>query len=1044
MTEKVKRAYSKLNIKFKVCIVLSLVAILLTSFILIASAGSGISFSGQTPAAGTITGNAAPLISLQASAEEGTIAADDVQMVLNGASVTPALSLSSGIYTISHTPAQKLEDGSQSVSVSVYDTIGGLKTTDWSFTVDAAPKASSWYPAKGSTVTVTNPKVSVYVKDTFDNLNANSLAVRLNGEPVGAALQFKGYIDACTETWIIQSYKEGTISLNTSGLPEGNNTVEISIADINGNVMVETWSFKVDTLPVSSKWTPAKDSTVTTASPAISLYVTAKTELNNQSVNAKLNSEPVAATLEYKGYIDSCTDTWVIQSYKEGTIKINPSGLQDGINTVEMSIADNAGNRLDETWSFTVAETPKITGLFPVNGSENVAVTKVSAIIKDNTAVNWDGVRLYINNNEVNFTYNEETGELTGNYNFPTGNHQVKLEAVDMNGNKSTANWSFVSSSSAPDLTKLQYFSNGMTIINGMLKFSAQLNDSVDINDNVTLKLNGAPLDMDFRFKGYTDTCTDQYIITSRKEAYVSYEKKVIDGQNLTLELFAENKYGYSRTWTWTFNVLTPPTITNITPVKYGVTELQPAISAVIGDNDHIASIVMKLNGVDVDYEYDPNTGKLTYIPSEPLSNETKYTVSLTAADGIGLTADSTWKFIVNTYPDMYDGNVTSCQSCHENQNNRPKPNEAIHPGHLFQFDNHYDYCDSCHIYITVPDICSGCHSGEEIPDPWPPHNEYPGTKYSPKYYNTSEPLRVTTNREEWDCIICHQPGAGTKSGSSWWNAPLLNNHDIPQLHFAPLTPDSESCTECHARSLTREHAREGRVDKNGQPITCSTCHDSTDQLVAGAITAKDTSCTACHANADHESLHVSSVDTYCGECHIGSLTSEHLDNAVTTGTKGYSCQTCHVSTRKEVTRSIETSRRNCTSCHTEGHNVYFADEVPDDIPLHDSFNWTTPMEAEIFAGENGVPADYVSGQVVMSNRRSDMTQDNIWNFYNDFLTSNGWERLSYTVSNDGLRFVAEFNKGSRNVLINFFNTPSRTGEGSPVPAGYRLEIWYN
>ena len=903
---------------------------------------------------------------------------------------------------------------------------------------------SSYIPAKDSTVMVTNPNGSVYVKDTVDDLNPNSLAVKVNGKPVAASLQFKGYTDACTATWIIQSYKEGTISFSTSGLPEGANTVEISIADIKGNVLTEQWSFNVDSLPLPSKWTPAKDSTIATANPAISLYVAAKAvDLNPQSISAKLNGEPVTASLQYKGYNDACTDTWINTSYKEGTIKINPPGLKDGVNTVEMGISDKAGNKVNETWSFTVAEKPVITSLYPVNGSENVGATKVSAVIKDNTAVNWDGVKLYINNNEAAFTHNEETGELSANYNFPTGNHQVKLVAVDINGNQSTSSWSFISSSTASELTALQYFSDGMTITNGVLKFYAKLNDSVDINDNVTLKLNGAPLDIDFKFKGYTDTCSDddQYIILSRKEAYVSYEKKVIDGENLTLELYAENKYGYSRTWTWTFNVLTPPTITNATPLKYGVTDLQPAISAVVGENDHLASIAMKLNGVDVDYQYDSSTGKLTYIPAEPLANETNYTVSVSAVDGIGLTAESTWKFTVNTYPDMYDGNVTSCQACHENQSSRA-PYEAIHPEFLFQ--GHENSCDNCHIYVSIPDVCSGCHyAGQILPEPFPPHNEYPGIKYSPKRQSTSEPLRVTTNREEWDCIICHQPGAGTKTGPTWGNNRLLNNHDIPQLHIAPLTSNTESCLECHARSLTREHTRDGRVDKSGKAINCNTCHKSTDPMVRGAITAKDLSCTACHESADHEALHVSSIDSNCGECHSDSLTTEHMNNETTTGTKDYGCETCHVSGKKEVVRAIESNRRSCTSCHTQGHDVYFADDVPGDIPLHESFDWTTPLEAEIFAGETGVPAEYVNGQVVMSNRRSDLTLDNVRKFYNDSLTSNSWESTAYTVSDDGQRFAAQYKKGSRNVLIYFFNTAGRTGEGSPVPAGYRLEIWY-
>ncbi len=1153
MTKRVIKAYSGLGTNFKIGIIISIIAIFLTSSVLIASTGSGITFSGHTPANGSIVTAANPKVSvyvqdmtdnldagslvvklnsnpiaadmqfkgyidsctdswvvqsykegtisfstsglangiytveisiadiygniaveawsfevktevkfsnhtpqlnsfigttrpkISVQARDGAIDKNKIQVFLDGVDVTSEISVTeiSNGCTIAYTPQDNLVEGKQyTVLVKVFDTYKGIyESTTWKFTVEALPRPSEWTPTKGSTIAITNPVVSLYIADRLEELDDRSVSARLNGQTVNAVFEYTTMYDACGGYLGINK-KEGTVRFNASGLAQGLNTVEISISDKAGNVLNETWSFTVDSLPQSSQWTPAKNSTVSTSAPAISLYVAAKAaDLNPQSIIAKLNGEPVAASLQYKGYTDACTDTWIIQSYKEGTVRINPSGLQDGTNTVEIGIADKAGNTVNETWSFTVAEKPVISSLYPGNGSENVGVTRVSAVINDNGAVNWDDVRLFVNNNEVAFNYNEQTGELAYEYEFPTGTHQIKLEAVDMNGNQSSAAWSFVSSSTAPELTDLQYFSGGMTITNGVLKFNARLNDSVDIKDNVTLKLNGTPLDIDFRFKGYTDTCTDQYIIVSRKEAYVSYEKKVVDGENLALELYAENKYGFNRKWTWTFNVLAVPTISNVTPMKYGVTEFQPAISAVVSDNDHIESIVMKLNGVDVAYQYDPNTGKLTYIPAEPLPNETNYTVSVTAVDGIGLTTDKTWKFTVNTYPDMYDGNVTSCQACHENQSNRP-PYEAIHPEFLFQ--GHESSCDNCHIYITIPDVCSGCHyPGQVLPEPFPPHNEYPDTKYSPKGYSATEPLRVTTNREEWDCIICHQPGAGTKTGPTWGNNRLLNNHDIPQLHVAPLTPDSESCTECHARSLTREHARDGRVDEEGNAINCNTCHKSTEPLIQGAITAKDLSCAACHESADHESLHVTGIDSYCGECHIGSLTSEHMNNEVTTGSSDYGCETCHVNSKKEVVRAIETNRRNCTTCHTQGHNVYFADDVPEDILLHESFNWTTVMEAEIFAGEPGVPAEYLGGQVVMSDRRSDLTPENVRNLYNDFLTTNSWESAAYTLMADNRGFAEEYKKGSRAVLIYFYNTSGRTGEGNPVPAGYRLEIWY-
>ena len=102
---------------------------------------------------------------------------------------------------------------------------------------------------------------------------------------------------------------------------------------------------------------------------------------------------------------------------------------------------------------------------------------------------------------------------------------------------------------------------------------------------------------------------------------------------------------------TWSFTVdITPPSITDLTPPDgANVTTPVPTISAVVADElsgVNPESIVMKLDGVEVEHTYDPSTGKVSYTPSEPLA-EGEHTVFLSASDKAGNTAEQTWSFTI-------------------------------------------------------------------------------------------------------------------------------------------------------------------------------------------------------------------------------------------------------------------------------------------------------------------------------------------------------------------------------------------------------------
>jgi hypothetical protein len=665
---------------------------------------------------------------------------------------------------------------------------------------------------------------------------------------------------------------------------------------------------------------PVNNSTIKVANPKITIYVKHTDELVEQSLDMKLNNTPVEATFQYKGiwindYYEG--DIWYVLDRREGTISYNALNLKDGLNTVDVSMSDKAGNLLTDSWSFYVAEPPKFDNINPLPNSEQSSVNQLSSILSDNSSVNWDTVKLKINNNYVNpetVIINKENGTISYNHNLPTGTYTAGLEAKDSSGNMGTRNWSFIIDATPPELAYLYDFKEGVTITDGKLKIRASLKDLVDIKDNVSLSLDGFPLNIDFNYEGVTDYYGD-YIITSKKVAYISYEGVVPNGNHL-LSLYSEDKLGNKITRNWNFTVSAEPIISNESPLKYGVDQLKPTISAVVKSPNGSVSpeaIVLKLNGETVNFNYDATTGLVSFTPAENLKNESYHTVNLTVMDQTGLSKMREWKFYTNTYPDMKDSNYTSCISCHpansfEGSNG---PLEDIHSKKLsFEGNHSWNNCQNCHNFITYPAECSQCHADFDNDTPYAPHGSTSSIKYKPTNYNHYFPIRVAENREMVDCVICHQPGVEIMGYEGYIAIPTrtLISHDIPELHKNP----DESCIKCHAQSLTHEHAREGRIDNDGNIITCNTCHQSTIPEVVQAINNKDTSCSACHGEASHDELHIfDTMSENCTGCHSNTLTIEHTN-------KDVNCAACHNSEDPIVVKAIENKDKSCETCHTK------------------------------------------------------------------------------------------------------------------------------
>ena len=738
----------------------------------------------------------------------------------------------------------------------------------------------------------------------------------------------------------------------------------------------------------------------------------------------------------------------------QGTIQYYAGTLADGIHQAEVYIADYYGNELTYNWSFSIMQNPRFTDFEPakfvgVPGGAPV----IHMIIKDNGTIDWPKLYFRINGILQTPEIDEQTGLVVYRGPFPKGQVDIYVKAYDLLGNTENVGYWFYNDAGNPQFfgNKIYYksspstdFVNGLTITDGILMFRGDVSDYINVNiTNFKATVDGVPLNVTLSPNGtnaYSNVALTKY----------QYSGVVKDG-NHTLVLNVTDQCGVSNSTSRTFTVKAPPVISNVSPVQYGMQDLTQLISATVTDpNGTIVpeSVVLTVDGVKVNHNYDPATNKVTYQTGQ-LSDESYHIVTLTAADDSGNTASRTWKFFTDShaYPDMADSNVGNCNICH--------PSFSTLESHNLTFygDNHTETmshgCSVCHNYISEPIGCSQCHPDPDESNPSTGHGYKTWVSYNAINNDPNFPLRVKTNREMFDCVICHQPGSGVLDSAKL----SLNNHDIPEIH--KYTDEDATCNQCHAKSLTKEHARPGRADQNGNAITCGTCHQSSNPLVVMAIANNQKSCTACHTVADHSANHTwNEFGTQCQECHVNILTTEHLSNNKTNAGKNYSCNTCHQSTNPLVVSAIANHKRNCDACHqvanheavhqlndfdakcqschnytltTEhlnnvkttagknfscatchqsdkkevkntiagtvvscagchksGHNMAMEAVIPSDIPQYPGFKWSTPMAVSIFQGETTTPVGYETGQVVISNWISSATVEQVWNYYNE------------------------------------------------------------
>lgn len=358
----------------------------------------------------------------------------------------------------------------------------------------------------------------------------------------------------------------------------------------------------------------------------------------------------------------------------------------------------------------------------------------------------------------------------------------------------------------------------------------------------------------------------------------------------------------------------------------------------------------------------------------------------------MGTSLQKTWQFGVNTFVEMAS-DYSNCTGCHS------EGIGALESKHIANSQN----CSACHGRgVGAIDGCEECHSHDyDIPMPL---GSYPCTQCH--------------NSNFWDVVPTH--GSPT----------MTTAHEYSQI--------GQDCMACHSASLTKTH----NLYIAGQaPMTCNTCHLSSDSTVKTAISSGTTACSACHGTAgNHLAKHQNPIDESCQSCHAGNLMEDHLTNRPELG---YNCQTCHNTGVMPAAGMGAPPNLQCNRCHSTAHDVKTSPLVPADIPLYDGLQWSVPYEAKVFTGEAWMPQEYLAGgKLVVSARKTGITGKEIRNYYKTALETAGWTLASALPGDESNFYDMTFTLDQRKVRISFYGGENHSS--SPLaPSGYRVEILF-
>lgn len=261
------------------------------------------------------------------------------------------------------------------------------------------------------------------------------------------------------------------------------------------------------------------------------------------------------------------------------------------------------------------------------------------------------------------------------------------------------------------------------------------------------------------------------------------------------------------------------------------------------------------------------------------------------------------------------DGNIPSCQSCHENY---PHTEQISGPRHGISF-----LSDS----VRLSEACGGCHaldSGDSLgfaPGCQSCHVGYPHTSaISGSRHGLGN--SISSSQFQNLCGTCHSvnstESAGSAPGCKSFHAqyPHESTWEEAQGHGLYMLADfagrKNNCTSCHGSAL----------EGGGVAQSCTACHTMPDATkVSQHEPLTNSVCGDCHATTTAEiggdHLLKASPPTLCFDCHSEGSGSKAYEHSVVT--EGDACLNCHPAHDSDYQGLLRDNQRQlCFSCHNQ------------------------------------------------------------------------------------------------------------------------------
>ncbi|MBM3240523.1 hypothetical protein FJZ31_29925 [Candidatus Poribacteria bacterium] len=378
--------------------------------------------------------NPTPQISMSISDGIGSGVQAITMMLLDFVPVT-GFSYDAATGRLTYTPSALLE-GQHFVSVTVSDRAGNGANASFNFYIDVTgPAISSFSPGDGEAIGNRTPTISAVVSDNY-GVDASSVEMLLDGSSVGSY----------EPTGVIQY-------VVPSDLADGFHTVRVQAMDIAGNGNVGAATFLIgdvtDTVsPSIAVAYPPPGSDVNSTSFYIIqiVLVDGDSGPNWETLTIFINGIDQTETILEAGggALNRATGELTIfpkKIRKFGPLDLSqlerPTGFAQGLNTIQVRMADKAGNILNTTWTVKVTveppQTPTLAKITSPTNKGTVAVT--GSVLNTKPPVK---VTVLANGLVVGIAAVDDAGKFNLKQAFlVAGNNVITAYATDSAGNRS-------------------------------------------------------------------------------------------------------------------------------------------------------------------------------------------------------------------------------------------------------------------------------------------------------------------------------------------------------------------------------------------------------------------------------------------------------------------------------------------------------------------------------------------------------------------------------------------------------------------------------